>query len=194
MQYPVCAFLARILHIVPKFLFNPTILIKKLPMKKLFFFVLFGGMLLSAKAQLVAKATCPPFEVDILDGKVNGLKANARIDDIKAKFPCFSASEAVGTTAKCGASVFYGDRDLYFFADRNYVEIRDKFKGKLSLPLMGAARNSLFKWLGNVKLKDDTWDAFEMAYGLLVLHYNKAGKVNLIQFTTRSAENLNLCE
>ena len=163
-------------------------------MKKFLFFVFCSGMLLTVNAQLVAKATCPAFEVDILDGKVNGLKANARIDDIKAKFPCFTSTEPVGTTAKCGASVFYKDRDLYFFTDRNYVEIKEKFKGKLSLPIMGAARNSLFKWLGNVKLKDDTWDAFEMAYGLLVLHYNKAGKVNLIQFTTKTADNLNLCE
>ncbi len=59
---------------------------------------------------------------------------------------------------------------------------------------MGANRNGLFKMLGNPKLKDENWDAFEMAYGLLVLHYTKAGKVNLIQMTTKSTETLSLCE
>jgi hypothetical protein len=59
---------------------------------------------------------------------------------------------------------------------------------------MGVARNSLFKTLGNPKIKDDNWDAYQMAYGTLVLHYNKAGKVNLVQFSTRGTESLSLCE
>lgn len=163
-------------------------------MKKVFFILLLFGSLFTAQSQLVAKPKCGVFEVDILDGKVNGLKPNARFDDIKAKLPCLTASEAEGTTAKCGASIFYKDRDIYFYTDRDYIEIREKFQGKLSLPLMGASRNGLFKMLGNPKLKDENWDAFEMAYGLMVLHYNKAGKVNLIQMTTKSTETLSLCE
>ncbi len=151
-------------------------------------------MAISVKAQLVAKPKCEAFEVDILDGKVNGLKPNARYDEIKSKFPCFTATEAEGTTAKCGASVFYKDRDLYFYTDRDYIEIKEKFQGKLTIPLMGAPRTGLFKWLGNPKLKDENWDAFEMAYGIIVLHYNKAGKINLIQITTKSPDTLSLCE
>jgi hypothetical protein len=147
-----------------------------------------------AQAQLKVTATCPPFEVDILDGKVNGLKANARMVDIRGKFPCSSSVEPEDSSSKCGGRVNFKDRDLYFFTQRNYVEIREKFVGKLSIPLMGAARNSLFKWLGNPRLKDVSWDAFEMSYGILVLHYNKAGRVNLIQFSTRGTETLSLCE
>jgi hypothetical protein len=45
---------------------------------------------------------------------------------------------------------------------------------------MGASRTSLFKWLGNPKLKDASWDAFQTKYGILILYYNKAGK--LIRF------------
>jgi hypothetical protein len=163
-------------------------------MKKIFFVLLLLGSLFTAQSQLVAKPVCGTFEVDILDGKVNGLKPNARFDDIKAKLPCLSASEAEGGTAKCGASIFYKDRDVYFYTDRDYIEIKEKFQGKLSLPLMGANRNGLFKMLGNPRLKDENWDAFEMAYGLLILHYTKAGKVNLIQMTTKSTETLSLCE
>jgi hypothetical protein len=150
------------------------------------------GML--AQGQLKVTATCPAFEVDILDGKVNGLRADARLDDIKTKFPCFSSVDPEEGSSKCGGAVNFKARDLYFFTQRNYVEIREKFAGKLSLPLMGAARGGLFKWLGNPKLKDVSWDAFEMSYGILVLHYNKAGKVNLIQFSTRGTETLSLCE
>ena len=89
---------------------------------------------------------------------------------------------------------FFADKDVCFYTERDYIEIKEKFKGKLSLPLIGADRKSLFKWLGHPLLKDDTWDVFETKYGILVLHYNKLNKVNLIQMTTKSTETLNLCQ
>jgi hypothetical protein len=163
-------------------------------MKQLFYLLLFTIIVFNTNAQLVAKSRCDAFTIDIIDGKVNGLKANARFIEIKEKFPCFTATEPEGSAAKCGASLFYKDRGVYFYTDRDYIEIKEKFQGKFTTPIMGAARNSLFKILGNPKIKDDAWDAFEMSYGTLVLHYNKAGKVNLVQFSTRGTEQLSLCE
>jgi hypothetical protein len=163
-------------------------------MKQIFLLMVLAIMVFTAKAQLVAKKRCDVFTVDILDGKVNGLKANARFVEIQEKFPCFTAMEPEGSQAKCGASIFYKDKDLYFYTDRDYIEVKEKFQGKFTTPIMGIARNSLFKTLGNPKIKDDNWDAYQMAYGTLVLHYNKAGKVNLVQFSTRGTESLSLCE
>jgi hypothetical protein len=162
-------------------------------MKQLFFFLLLTGTVFTTKAQLVAKSSCGVFTIDIIDGKVNGLKANARFDEIKDKLPCFTATEPEGSTAKCGGSIFYTDRGIYFYTDRDYIEIKEKFQGKFTTPVMGAARSGLFKILGNPKIKDENWDAFQMSYGTLVLHYNKAGKVNLVQFSTRQTETLSLC-
>lgn len=163
-------------------------------MKQVLLLTLMVTIVFTTKAQLVAKAKCDAFIVDILDGKVNGLKANARLDEIKQKFPCFTAMEPEGSQAKCGGSIFYKDRDVYFYTDRDYIEIKEKFQGKFTTPIMGLARNSLFKILGNPKIKDDNWDAYQMAYGTLVLRYNKAGKVNLVQFSTKGTELLSLCE
>ncbi len=163
-------------------------------MKPLIFILLLTTITMGTKAQLVAKTKCDAFVVDIIDGKVNGLKPNARFTEIKEKFPCFTSEDAEGGTAKCGAGVFYKDRDLYFYTDRDYIEIKDKFQGKFTTPIMGAARNSLFKILGNPKIKDDSWDAYEMSYGTLVLHFNKAGKVIFLQMASRGTEQLSLCE
>ena len=163
-------------------------------MKQVFSLLLIATIAFSAKAQLVAKSSCGVFTVDILDGKLNGLKPNARWEEIKEKLPCFTAAEPEAGTAKCGGTVFFKDKDVFFFTDRDYIEIGEKFKGKLSIPVMGAPRNSLFSTLGNPKVKDDNWDAYQMAYGCLVLHYNKAGKVNLIQFSTKPTESLSLCD
>lgn len=162
-------------------------------MKKIFLILAGIFSMNTALPQLKPTPVCPTFIVDILDGKVNELYPNSTMGEIKGKLPCFSETEAETTSSRCGGTIFYKDRDIYFYTGRDYVEIREKFKGKLTIPLMGASRNSLFKWLGHPKIKDITWDAFQMAYGTLVLYY-KAGKVNKLQFSTKPSEALSLCE
>jgi hypothetical protein len=163
-------------------------------MKTLLFIFLFMATVIIAHAQLKTTPVCSTMIVDILDGKVNGVLPDFTINQIKEKLPCFTSEELENSSSKCGGGVFYKDKDIYFYTGRDYVEIREKFKGKLSIPLLGASRNSLFKWLGNPKIKDVNWDAFQTQYGTLVLHYNKAAKVNLIQFSKKSTDTLTLCE
>lgn len=148
-------------------------------------------------AQLKAKVKCPDFYVDILDGTVNGIKPSYTPNEIKEKFPCFTSAEDESESAKCGGGIYFKDKDIFFYTRRDYIEIGPKFQGKTSFPLLGTKRGTLFKSLGNPKIKDDLWDAFEMQYGTLVLHYDvagPAGKVKFFQFSTLGTEMLNLCE
>jgi hypothetical protein len=147
-----------------------------------------------SSGQLKTTTLCPVMTVDILDGKVNELYSSSTMGEIKSKFPCYTSIEEGNASPGCGGAIFYKDRDIYFYTGRGYIEIREKFKGKLSIPLMGASRNGLFKTLGHPKIKDVNWDAYQMAYGTLVLYFNKAGKVNKLQFSTKSTESLSLCE
>ena len=156
----------------------------------------FSAMLLLScvSGQLKTTAVCPLFNIDILDGTINGtILPISTVGQIKLKFPCFTSFEDEGTTAKCGAGVFYKDKDISFYTTRDYIEIGPAFKGKLSLPLLGTARTSLFKLLGSPQIKDVNWDAFQTAYGVLILYY-KAGKVNKIQFSSMKANSIKLCE
>jgi hypothetical protein len=145
-----------------------------------------------ANAQLKVKSACPSFVIDILDGKINGVQPNYTMDQIKSKLPCFTGEES--ETSKCGGTIFYKDKDISFFTGRDYVEVGPNFKGKLSLPLMGGKRGTFFKLIGNPALKDTDWDAFETQYGCLILYYNKASKVRMIRFSTRTIGDINLCE
>jgi hypothetical protein len=168
------------------FLYQPEKANEDINMKKIVIALTVLIGLLPAHAQLKTTPVCPAFSVDILAGKINDLKPNSTGGQIKKFFPCFTSAEDEGTTSRCGG--------IYFYTGRDYVEIGEKFKGKLSLPLMGAARNGLFKSLGHPKIKDVNWDAFQTAYGTLVIYYNKAGKVNKLQFSTLSSELMTLCE
>ncbi len=148
-----------------------------------------------SSAQLKTTILCPVIKIDILDGKINGTIIPAStVGQIKLKLPCFTSFEEEGTSAKCGAGVFYKDKDLYFYTTRYYVEIGPAFKGMLSIPLLGAPRKGLFKWLGAPQIKDVNWDAFQTNYGVLILYYNKAARVNKIQFSSRPANAIQLCE
>ena len=147
----------------------------------------------TAKAQLKTTTLCPPIYIEILDGKVNGVEPDFTQGQIKQALPCFTSEEAESSSSKCGGGIFYKDKDVYFYTGRDYVEIGPRFKGKLSIPLMGASRNGLFRWLGHPKIKDVNWDAYQTQYGILILYY-KAGKVSKIQFSKKTAETIQLCQ
>jgi hypothetical protein len=163
-------------------------------MKPVFLAMLFLCATLASTAQLKPHSSCPELAVDILNGTINGLKANASGDEFKGTVACSTGYDS----AKCGgAIIFYKDKDVTFYSKRNYFEIGPKFKGKMSMVVLGTPRNALFKYFGNPKVKDTLWDAFETQYGTLVLHYTVAGpggKVKLIQMSTLGTDELSLCE
>jgi len=166
-------------------------------MKRVLFVILTMGLLSNALGQLKAKVKCPDFYVDVLNGTVNDIKPNYTPNEIKEKFPCFTTAEDETSEAKCGGGIYFKDKDIYFYTKRDYIEIGPKFTGKTSILLLGTKRNSQFKSFGNPKIKDDLWDAFEMQYGTLVLHYDVSGpngKVKFFQFSTFNTDQLNLCE
>ena len=161
-------------------------------------FVFFSSLLFfyfNAFAQLKTTVKCPDFNVDILGGRINNvILPSSTIGQIKLNLPCFTSVQEESDTSNCGGKVFYKDNDVSFFTSRNYVEIGPAFKGKLSIPLMGASRNNLFQYLGAPQIKDIHWDAFQTAYGVLILYYDNADKVNKIRFSTQKASSIKLCD
>ena len=149
----------------------------------------------NTSAQLKTTIKCPDFNVDILAGRINNiLLPTSTIGQIKLNLPCFTSFQDEADTSKCGGSVFYKDNDVSFFTSRDYIEIGPAFKGKLSIPLLGASRNNLFQYLGSPQIKDIEWDAFQTSYGILILYYDKADKVNKIQFSSQKANTIKLCQ
>lgn len=166
-------------------------------MKQLLSVAFFMSILSAGMGQLKAKVKCPDLYVDVLNGTVNDIKPSNTQNEIKEKFPCFTSAEDESESAKCGGGIFFKDKDLFFYTRRKYVEVGPRFIGKTSLPLLGTKRGTLFTKLGNPKIKDDLWDAYEMQYGTLVLHYDVAGaggKVKFFQFSTLGTDELNLCQ
>ena len=147
----------------------------------------------AANAQLRSTPFCPPFNTDILDGTVSRLFPQSPHGDIKNRLPCFTDATDELSEWGCGG-VFFKDRGVYFYTYRDYIEIRENYQGTMTVPLMGAHRNSLFKLLGLPRVKDVSWEAYQMKYGSLVVFVNAEGKVNRIIISSKSPETLRLCE
>ncbi|MEO8768440.1 MAG: hypothetical protein ABI402_00075 [Ferruginibacter sp.] len=163
-------------------------------MKNAFFCFLFLIIITNVSAQLKATPQCPEMIVNIQEGSVNKIQPNISSALIEKTFPCYTSMEPEGDSSKCGGLISFSDKDIYFYTGRDYIEIGEKFKGKLSIPLLGAVRADLFKWLGYPKIKDITWDAFQTAYGVLIVYYDKSGKINKIQMSTKSTDSIKLCQ
>lgn len=165
------------------------------PMKTLPALLAFGLLFssISSSAQLKSTPVCGTFTVDILEGSVNHIKAESPFEDIKQKLPCFTEAVSELNASGCGG-VYYKDKGVYFYTYRDYIDIRDNFNGNISIPLLGAERNNLFKWLGHPQRKDFAWEVYQMRYGIVVLYFDTTGKVNRIIISTRSADNLRLCD
>lgn len=163
-------------------------------MKKLTITICIFGIITSAAAQLKTAVTCKTFNVNVLEGTINDdLSVKSTLGEFKEAFPCFTSAVDEDGGKGCGG-VFYKDKGINIITERGYFEIASNFKGKLSLPLMGAARTTLFKWLGYPKMKDATWDAFQTKYGIIILYYNSASKVNKIQMSRYGTESIRLCD
>ncbi len=164
-------------------------------MKTLFLSMAAFFMVAASSAQLKTTLKCPEIDIDILDGVINNtLTPGSTVGQIKLNLPCFTSFAEEDTTAECGGGVFYDDRDVKFYTTRNYIEIGPNFKGTMSLPLMGTERDKLFNYLGHPMIKDVKWDAFQTAYGIIILYYDAGSKVSKIQFSTESTKTIHLCE
>lgn len=150
-------------------------------------------MCLNVFSQLKPKVVCPVFKVDILRGTVSNVAPKFTIAQIKDKLPCATSEEEESKTAKCGGGIFYKDKDVYFYTQRDYIEIGPNYKGEFTLPVMNTKRGSLFNRLGNPVLKDTDWDAYQTQYGVLVLFY-KRNLVSKIVMTAKSTSELDLCQ
>lgn len=127
-----------------------------------------------------------------MSGSVNELVPKSAIVEIQAKLPCATAIVETDSQDKC-VGVFYADKGISFYTGRQYIEITDKFKGKVSPALMGGNKANLFKLLGHPKLKGEDWDAYQMGYGILILYYRAGGKINKIQMSSKGTEAIKLC-
>lgn len=88
---------------------------------------------------------------------------------------------------------FLDDKGIRFYTQRDYIVITNKCKGKFTAPVLGVKKASMFSRFGNPKLKDSNWEAYQMAYGIMIVYYNAAGVANKVIISTKTTDDINLC-
>lgn len=62
------------------------------------------------------------------------------MEKVKEKFPFFTGATEDGAGYNCGGGVFFLDHDFYFYTGRDYLEIRNDFRAKASMSLLGETK------------------------------------------------------
>ena len=148
---------------------------------------------LMATAQLKTKPDCGVITVDVYKGWINEAKPNIDPEQIKVKLPCFTSFEKEGPSSTCGGGVYFDNKGIRFYTQRDYIVISSTFKGKFTAPVLGAKKSSMFSRFGNPKLKDGNWEAYQMAYGIMIVYYSAAGISNKVIISTKSTDDIDLC-
>ncbi len=149
---------------------------------------------LDAQSQITNTDKCSSITVDILDGKVNRARPDFTPDRIRLELPCATSSFMESDTSMCDGRIIYADKHLTFYTQKDYVEIREAYAGKWTIPVMGAVKGSLFSYLGNPKVRQEKFEAYATAYGTLALYFNDAGKVRLVRMSTNTLEFASFCD
>lgn len=146
-----------------------------------------------ASAQLKGGSDCGAITIDVYKGTVNGVRPDFDPEQIKIKLTCFSSFEKEANESKCGGGVYYESKDITFYTRLDYVVIGEKFKGTTTMPLFGQKSDDLFVKLGNPKVHDANWEAYQMSYGTLIVYYNDKGLIKSFIISTKPTEQLDLC-
>lgn len=103
----------------------------------------------SLKAQDATANSCDQLYLDFEKGTLNGVSGAATMEEVKQFFPCFTGEteENMGGS-NCGGGVFYLNHDFFIYTGRDYINVRNKFKGKLTTPILGKASSEALSAMG----------------------------------------------
>ncbi len=133
---------------------------------------------------------CTSLKFDLETGTLNGLTPRASQAEVKAQLPCSTGDTEDGSPFNYGGGVFFLKNDFYFYTGRDFIEVRTKFTGTLSTPLLGASpsdQEATFgkpKWtekLPSMLFFDRPWGCLRLAgrggaIATVAVHYEPCDK------------------
>jgi hypothetical protein len=146
----------------------------------------------------IPKTECDSLFFDLAEGKINGVSPSLSQNDLREWFPCYTSVIADGSPQDCGGGVLYRNHDFYYYTYFDYVEVRSKFKGKMTNDLLGKSREEVRILFGepfDVKNKEgfsDT-DLFPKEYGCLRVKYS-SNKVIAVAAHYNDCDVVSLCD
>ena len=149
---------------------------------------------------------CDNLFADLLKGTLNGVKPTDDMASIKVKLPCFTGDSEESGEMNSSGGVFYVNHNFFCYTGRDYIEMRRKFTGELSVPIFGLSKDAAIKKLGLGKevrtIVPDTDEEsdgnkrtflfFDTNYGCLVLLF-KNDKIEIVSMYNKPAKDAVLC-
>ncbi len=151
-------------------------------------FLLVMGMFLFPSVAHAGK--CPKLIFDLEAGTMNGLKPTASQDEIVAAIPCVSSITEEGSKFNQGGGVFYTAKKFYVYTAEDYMQIRERYWGKVTPDLEEASRDRVLSHYGmpNETAAKGTRIYYTKPYGCLQFMFGKDGIVSRISIHSVSCK------
>jgi len=137
---------------------------------------------------------CNNLTFDLDTGMLNNVPPTVSQEEVKSVFPCSTGSSPDGESYNYGGGVFFGNHSFFFYTGKDFIEVRDKFRGVVSIPLLGTDQSTIQQELGQPQRELENIWLFGRSYGCLRVefahdkvfrigsHYERCDKVeNLYQ-------------
>jgi hypothetical protein len=159
--------------------------------------LVFLGCKVQPKPTSIPQTECDSLFFDLEEGKINAVSPMLSQGELKEWFPCYSGTTPDGASQDCGGGVFYKNHDFYYYTYFDYVEVRSRFKGKMTYELIGKTKEEVRKLLGtpvDTKNKEgfSDIDLFTKEYGCLRVNYTN-NTVVIVAAHYNECEAVNLC-
>lgn len=100
-------------------------------------------------AQQAEANPCDQLHLDLEKGTLNGLTGAASMEEVKKAFPCYSGeTEENSDGINCGGGVFFLNHDFFIYTGKDYINVRNNFKGKTPVAILGQLASSLADLMG----------------------------------------------
>lgn len=121
-------------------------------------------------------AGCDGFVFDANRGTLNGLPPSATQYDIKQALPCYTGETEEGSPYNSGGGVFFVNHDFYFYTHADLIEVRSRFAGRETVPLLRGTRDSVIRQLGSSYARARNGQAWRFAkpWGCLEVVFDSA--------------------
>jgi hypothetical protein len=141
---------------------------------------------------------CNNLFADLKNGTINKVKPTASQQKVKAALPCFTGDSEEGGDFNCGGGVFFLKHGFFFYTGKDYIEIRENYKGKLSIPVLGLTKDmaiaklKMGKVIRTETVNEEEVIFFKTIYGCLWLKLVEGKVVNVV-ISSKQVSDAELC-
>jgi len=115
---------------------------------------------------------CNNLVLDLNQGTLNGLAPTVSQAQVKQYLPCATGDTEDGEVYNYGGGVFFLNHDFFMYTGKDFIEVRQDFKGKVTDNMMEKSKADILARYGQAAIDNGYKLFFNRQYGCLRFTFN----------------------